>query len=105
MRVRRLLSRVWFRLGVAALFLIIHVRTVADFAKEHFEQPFNAAPDSPPTFRDAAHDGHATNAKRLVVSRWDAEHYIAIGLRGYTQCPTGPLTRDDIRQIDPHCNL
>jgi len=103
---QRLLSRTWFRLLVAAFLVAWQVHSVKSFASEHFDnEPFDSAPDHPPAFQDPLHQPKAPFAKRLIVSRWDGEHYISIALRGYTQCPTPPMTPDVIRRSDPHCTL
>ena len=103
---RRLLSRTWVRLVVAALLVGWQVHSITAYAYDNFDkEPFDAAPDHPPEFRDPAHQPKAPNAKRLIVSRWDGEHYISIALRGYAYCPEPPMTPDVIRRNDPHCTL
>jgi hypothetical protein len=97
-RIERVLRSAPFRLLVAVFFVGMHVMTTITFARERYDGiPFDSAPDSPPAFRDVKHDGYPANARRLVVSRWDAEHYIGLALRGYSQCPRRELVADDLR--------
>lgn len=75
-----------------------HLATTVTFARERFGgASFNTAPHSPPVFQDIAHQQSPDNAKRLVVSRWDAEHYIGLALRGYSQCPCRKPLPDEMR--------
>ncbi|MGD0678491.1 MAG: hypothetical protein ABSC94_24045 [Polyangiaceae bacterium] len=68
------------------------------FARERFDgAPFNAAPQSPPAFRDVTHEVYPEYGKRLIVARWDAEHYEGLALRGYSQCPHRKVVDDDLR--------
>lgn len=94
----RAVTSVPFRLSVAVLLVTLHVWTTISFGHERFDGAhFNAAPGSPPAFRDVAHDNYPQNSRRLLVSRWDAEHYIGLALRGYSQCPHRRLVADDMR--------
>ncbi|HVZ75133.1 MAG TPA: hypothetical protein VHJ20_22275 [Polyangia bacterium] len=77
------------RLGAALVCLIAHLVAFAASAAR-YDLPFNAAPEARPVLHDPAHDVSAANWSRLVVSRWDAGHYIELGLRGYEACPPRP---------------
>jgi len=102
-RIERILRSAPFRLLVALLLVGMHVRTMVTFAHERFDGiSFDSAPASPPAFRDVAHDSYPNNSRRLIVSRWDAEHYIGLALRGYSQCPHRALVPDDMRS--PICD-
>ncbi len=100
-----LLGRVWFRAAFAALLVAMHVLDTRAMANERFHEPFDKAPKAEPVFHDMLRDTHVDNAKRLAVSRWDGEHYIALALRGYHACPVGPMTEADIRSWDGRCTL
>lgn len=104
-RVERVLSSAPFRLAFAALIVAYHVVTVARFARERFDAPFNNAPDAPPVLTDPAHDIEAQNERRLIVSRWDSGHYISLAIRGYSACPDRKLTREELKSLNPQCNL
>jgi hypothetical protein len=75
-----------FRVAVACAFLAFHLSTVAHLARERFGYPFNASPRSAPAFTNPAAESTPRSWDRLVVSRWDSQHYIALGLRGLDAC-------------------
>jgi hypothetical protein len=103
-KAERVLTHTAFRLLVAFILVLGHVASVIDFAHERFDGAhFDAAPRSPPAFRDVAHDPFPQNSKRLLVSRWDAEHYLGIAMRGFSQCPHRKLVPDDVR--GPVCDV
>jgi hypothetical protein len=87
---RRSLERVAvslpFRFVVAIVILAFHVTMMAHIGKERFGYDFNEAPALEPMFYNAKTDAAPNNWSRLVVSRWDAQHYIALGMRGYQTC-------------------
>ncbi|MGA2448986.1 MAG: hypothetical protein ABTD50_09950 [Polyangiaceae bacterium] len=102
--VRRVVTSVPFRLAVAASIVVWHVATTISFAHERWDgHPFNSAPDQVPTFPNPARDNYPVNGKRLIVSRWDAEHYLGLSMRGYSQCPNRKLVPDDMR--GPVCDV
>jgi hypothetical protein len=90
-----------FRLAVALAFLGLQL-AIAIHSGKRFDYKFDAAPKSPPNFRNPATDWAPANWDRLIVSRWDSGNYIELGLRGYRYCPPrGPSL--PIRA--PGCNL
>jgi hypothetical protein len=90
-----------FRLTVAVVLICLQL-LVAIRSGHRFDAPFNAAPGSPPHFRNPATDWAPTNWDRLIVSRWDTGNYIELGLRGYQYCPPrGPT----LPIHAPGCNL
>jgi hypothetical protein len=99
-KIEWLLGQIWFRAIFAALLVTLHVTDARFMAADRFDAPFNKAPGEEPFFKDAWVDKHAKNAKRLAVSRWDAEHYIGLALRGYDACPNGPMTDAEIKRRD-----
>jgi hypothetical protein len=71
---------------VPAVFLACHLAAMGKLGEERFGLPFDAAPGSPPTFVSPGTESGPVTWNRLVVSRWDSQHYIAIALRGYRYC-------------------
>jgi hypothetical protein len=78
-----------FRAAIAVVCLCVHLAAMAHSGAERFGVPFNAAPGEPPAFQNPAVDNAPARWNRLVVSRWDAGHYIGLGLRGYAFCGPG----------------
>jgi hypothetical protein len=85
-RIRNLSTTIPFRAVVAAIFLVAHLYAVVAIGHSKFDLPFNAAPQSAPVVTG----DWISNWGRLLVSRWDAEHYIGVALRGYSKCPAHP---------------
>ncbi len=75
-----------FRALAAIVVLVVHVALIAKVGRERFDYEFNAKPDLAPRFDDAKEQHYPWDWDRLVVSRWDAQHYQALGLRGYKYC-------------------
>lgn len=80
------------RLFFALLFASLHVAAGAELARSRFGLPFDRAPGNAPAFVDRAHDAGPARWDRLVVSRWDAQHYFDLALRGFEDCP--PTLKD-----------
>ncbi len=74
------------RAALATLCLALHLAAIILFAHARFGQPYNRAPGHPPAFATPTAQSPA-GWNRLVVSRWDAQHYVNLALRGYGQCP------------------
>ena len=99
----RVLRSAWFRWLVAVVLTWGHLATTVSFAHDRFGWPaFNLEPGSFPVFQDVAHDSFPTHGKRLIVSRWDSEHYMGLALRGYSQCPHRKLAPDEMQS--PVCD-
>jgi hypothetical protein len=77
----------WFRALLASFFLSLHLLAFAVHARSRFDLPFDSAPGAAPSIAQPARPSSPERWNRLVVSRWDAEHYINIALRGYEHCP------------------
>ena len=75
-----------FRMVVAVAILSVHLAMATHLGHERFGYHFNDAPDSAPQFHQPAREPAPQHWERLVVSRWDSQHYIALGLRGYKAC-------------------
>lgn len=101
---RRVVQSIPFRLLVAAVVLAVHLGAFAYMAKTRYGLPFNSAPGEAPYFDDLVQH-RPTNWDRLIVSRWDAAHYMSIALRGYSQCPSGSLAGADLRPIFTRCDI
>lgn len=103
-----LASHAAFRIFVAALLASMHLATFARAGEQRLGLPFNSAPGEAPYFSDP--DAKATTGfprqphrwSRLVVSRFDAQHYIGTSIRNFTACPTDGST-PDIEYL--HCGL
>jgi hypothetical protein len=78
---------------VAFAFLVAHLVAFVWMAHQ-YGVPFNSAPGQPPAFVDPTVDLAPARWNRLVVSRWDSQHYIDLALRGHSQCPPGALPRE-----------
>jgi hypothetical protein len=75
-----------FRIALATVVIALHLIAFAVFARVRFEQPFSRAPESAPAFAVPTQQA-PPHWNRLAVSRWDSQHYINLGLRGYGSCP------------------
>src|ERR1041385_2790187 len=83
-----------FRIGVSTLLVIMHLVLFTIAGHERLDLPFHSAPGQAPSFSDPEapelrpilRQPHYWS--RLVVSRWDSQHYISFAIRGVTSCPT-----------------
>ncbi len=93
-RVYELAGRRSVRAGVAALFVAFHLVMFWRAGHDRLGLPFNDSPTEAPYFSDIhapATRGYPRQPhhwSRLVLSRWDAQHYIGTVTRGLTACPT-----------------
>lgn len=89
----RVAPRLYVRLAVAVLLAGLHLGAFAKLADDKLHLPFSASSEAP-YFSDpdaSSLGGYPRQPhywSRLVVSRWDAQHYIGFALRGITACPT-----------------
>ena len=85
-----------FKLAVATAFALAHLFVIARAGESRLGLPFNNAPGEHIAFKDPMAPSLGTIPReppdwsRLVVSRFDAQHYIAFALRGLSACPTDP---------------
>jgi len=94
------------RAFLPVFFLVFHIVVLSALAKERFSIPFDSAPGAPPAFVNPAVDAIPLNWNRLIVSRWDSQHYISIGLRGYQYCaPRAELGPEHYPDSDVVCQL
>jgi hypothetical protein len=104
---RTVASSLPFRIVVAAFVLYAHVWAITKFGRDRYHEEWNRSPHDEPKFYSAERDitiGSTWN--RLLVSRWDAEHYITLAMRGYAPCKLkAELKPDEYPDDDPRCQL
>lgn len=89
-----------FRVGISTFFVLMHLVLFTVAGHEKLDLPFNSAPGNAPYYSDP--DAPALRPilrqphywSRLIVSRWDSQHYIGFAVRGITSCPTDPSAED-----------
>lgn len=105
----RLGRSAWFRGAVAVMFVALHLFALVAMGRERLGVPFDAAPSEAPAFEGGAAEAMTTLTparwSRLVVARWDAQHYIGAGLRGFANCPKKDLRTADLAAIAPFCDF
>ena len=97
-----------FRLLVAVAFVGLHLLLFARLASLRLGVPFDASPGAEPAFARLSEPlSRASPAHwdRLAVSRFDAQHYIALALRGYSQCPAQDLRHANLPEIVKYCGF
>ncbi len=83
----------WVRLAVAALLVLLHLSLFAKAGRERLGLAFDSNPDEAPYFSNPDAPALADFPRqphrwsRLLVSRFDAQHYIGTSVRGLTACP------------------
>ncbi len=99
---QRASERLPFRAVAAILFVALHLLMFRFAGWDRLGLPFNAAPGSPPYYSDTSapslgqeYPRQPHHWSRLVVSRWDSQHYIGFAIRGFRSCPTNPRTASD----------
>lgn len=98
-----------FRLAIAVVLTLFHLAMFVRAGHSRLGVDFDTHPDDKPYFSDP--DAPATRGyprqphywSRLVVSRWDAQHYIGTAERGLTACPHDPATAQNGQYLD--CGL
>ncbi len=98
-----------FRIAVAVVLASLHVVAFWRAGHDRLHVDFDGAPDHAPYFSDP--DAAVLTPpprqphfwSRLVVSRFDAQHYIATSIRGLTACPTDGDKATDIQYLQ--CGL
>src|SRR6185312_2602353 len=88
------------RAAVAVLFVCLHLIAFWRAGHSRLGLPFNESPGEAPVFSDIhapATRGYPRQPhhwSRLVLSRWDAQHYIGTATRGLSGCPDHPDVPD-----------
>jgi hypothetical protein len=72
------------------LLVALHLVVVTHFGHEAGFQ-FNQAPGEPPYYTDPMVEGAPYLWDRILTSRWDSVHYLALALRGYSTCTPRPV--------------
>lgn len=89
------------KIALAVLLACAHLLAFAQAGRVRLNIPFDNAPGAHLQFTNpmvGALDGHPRQPphwSRLVVSRFDAQHYIGFALRGLSACPTDPSKSND----------
>lgn len=94
-KLTELAPKTWFRGAVAVALVIGHLVAFTIAGHQRLGTGFNSAPGEAPYYSDP--DAHALmqaprqphHWSRLIVSRWDAQHYIGFAVRGLYACPKG----------------
>jgi len=102
-------DRLWFRVAVGVFLACIHLFMFRQAAHSRLDLPFDTDPDATLEFSDL--HAPATRGQprqphhwsRLVVSRFDAQHYEGTAARGLSACPTDPATATGGEYLD--CGL
>ena len=90
---RRAAGDRWYRLGAAVVVTCMHLLIVAHAGKTRLGLPFDNAPGQPPVYTNPSaldtigFPRQPVHWSRLLVSRWDAQHYIGTAVRGLSACP------------------
>jgi hypothetical protein len=104
--VRQLATTLPFRFLVAVLIVYVHLLAITHLSKERFDLDFSAASSPAPSFVDVARDLKPVGWDRLIVSRWDSQHYIELALRGYEPCKQpGELKPGEFPDDDKRCQV
>ncbi len=94
-----------FRALVAFFVLYAHLRAVTTLAKERFDIEWQSPIASEPRFL-TTESPRPTDWDRLVVSRWDSQHYLELALRGYSKCKRiDEMRPDEFPSDDGRCQL
>jgi hypothetical protein len=94
-KLAELAPTIWFRGAVAVALVIGHLVAFTIAGHQRLGVPFNSSPGEAPYYSDP--DANALmraprqphHWSRLIVSRWDAQHYIGFAARGLYACPKG----------------
>ncbi len=105
-RLRKLAMTLPFRAIVAFFCLWVHVKAFEKLGRERFDfEAFQAPNTQAPEFK-TERDLVPKDWSRLLVSRWDAQHYMELGLRGYSACKDkSELKPDEYPDDEPRCQL
>ncbi len=108
-RLERVSGRLAFRIAVAALLAGLHLVAFWYAGHDRLGVAFDAQPDHEPMFSDVRAPVLVPPPRqphywpRLIVSRFDAQHYIAMAARGLSGCPTDGETATDMEYLQ--CGL
>lgn len=92
-RLDKLGGQMYFRVAVSAALVCMHLALITIAGRQRLDLPFNSAPGETPYFSNPdspdvrGYPRQPHYWSRLLVSRWDAQHYIGFAVRGITACP------------------
>jgi hypothetical protein len=95
----------WFRCAVSALIIAVHLLLFLHAAHARLDIPFDTDPHAEITFTDPNFPSLGNIPRephhwsRLILSRFDAQHYIEHEVRGLSSCPK---TKTGDRNVDGH---
>jgi hypothetical protein len=96
-RLEELATDLPFRIGLAVVIALLHIAMFSRAGHVRLGVPFNSAPGEAPYYSDInapatrnVYPRQPHHWSRLVVSRWDAQHYIGFATRGLASCPSAP---------------
>lgn len=98
----------WFRAAIAVAFVALHVATLSKMGADRFNRPFNTAPGTAPAFvgeGEPMYGDSPAHWNRLIVARWDAQHYMGLALRGFSLCPKQDLRGANLAEIVKYCDF
>ncbi len=101
---QRWLTSVPFRIAVCLACLAFHLLAFKLIAADRMQLPWNREPESPPAF-DYPDQPAPSHWNRVVVSRWDSQHYIDILERGYSRCPPEDLRGAQLKPYMLRCGF
>lgn len=84
------------KLAVAIAFALVHLLVFAHAGRTRLHLPFNNQPGHHISYSDPNANALGSIPRqphgwsRLIVSRFDAQHYIGFAVRGLSSCPTHP---------------
>jgi len=105
-RLRKLATTLPFRAAVAGFFLLVHLWAFEKIARERYDATSFVGENTHAPEFVGPRDLVPKDWGRLIVSRWDAQHYIELGLRGYSQCKQrNELKPDEYPDDEPRCQL
>lgn len=108
-RFDRWASRWAFRIAIAALLASLHIFAFWRAGHDRLNLDFNSHPDHAPYYSNPDAPALTQGPRqphfwsRLVLSRFDSQHYIATAVRGLTACPTDGDKATDIQYLQ--CGL
>ena len=105
-RLGRVARSLPFRLVFAFAIVAFHLAAMTRVGRERLDYKFNESPDQAPVLQGAHGEGPLMQWDRLIVSRWDAVHYMGLGMRGYRFCKSKEELRPgESPDANPSCQL
>ena len=92
--------RRWFQVALATGLALLHLFAFAQAGQSRLQVPFNTNPGEHIQYVDPMAPSlgpfprQPPHWSRLIVSRFDTQHYVGFALRGLSSCPTDPTKTD-----------